>query len=280
MGFFEALSQFGFLQNALIAGLLASVACGVTGTLIVARRLIYIAAGIAHSVLGGMGAARYLSASFGLDWLQPLHGAIVAAVLAAVLIGLVSLKAREREDTIISALWAVGMAGGILFLTFTPGYNEDLMSYLIGNVLMVSSGDLWLLVVLDLVILGVVYRYYNQFTGLCLDEEFARVRGLNVQSLFILLLILIAVTVVLLVSVVGIILIIALLTIPVALAGHWVRTLGHTMVTAVVICAVVTTAGLAASYSLDLPTGPVVIIIAALLYLPAVALQALRHRLT
>ncbi|UCD64242.1 MAG: metal ABC transporter permease, partial [Candidatus Zixiibacteriota bacterium] len=130
--FLHAVANHSFMVNALLAGLLAGVACGVVGTYVVARRITYIAGGIAHSVLGGLGLARYLQTVHEWHWLDPMYGAIVAALAAAVIIGWVSLRAREREDTVIGAIWAIGMAVGIIFITLTPGYNQDLMTYLFG----------------------------------------------------------------------------------------------------------------------------------------------------
>ena len=164
------------------------MACGIIGTYIVVRRISYIADGIAHTVLGGMGAALYLQKVYHWHGVLPIHGALVAAVIAAVIIGLVSLRAKQREDTVISALWAVGMAAGIIFISRTPGYNEDLMGYLFGNILMVSSSDLWMLAGLDTVIVVVGLLFYNQFLAVCFDQEFARVRGLKVELFYLLLL--------------------------------------------------------------------------------------------
>ena len=157
--FLTDLQQYQFLQNALLTGILASVACGIIGTYIVVRRISYIADGIAHAVLGGMGGALYLHKVYHLNGIVPLHGALVAAVIAAVIIGFVSLRAKQREDTVISALWAVGMAAGIIFISRTPGYNEDLMGYLFGNILMVSSTDLWMLAGLDtaIILVGLLF---------------------------------------------------------------------------------------------------------------------------
>ena len=135
MEFFNALTEQSFLQHALIAGLLASIGCGVMGTYVVVKRIAFIAGGIAHSVLGGMGAAIY----YGYD---PLAGALLAAILAALLIGWVRLKWHAQEDTLIGALWAIGMAIGILFISKTPGYQSDLMSYLFGNILLVPEASL------------------------------------------------------------------------------------------------------------------------------------------
>ena len=165
--FWSALWSNPFLLNALFAGLAASVACGITGTYIVVRRITYIAGGIAHCVLGGMGAARYFQVTRGWEWPSPMHGALIAALLAAIIIGLVSLRAKEREDTVIGALWAIGMAVGILFISKPPGYNEDLMSYLFGNILLVTADQLWLVLGLDLVVVVVGVMFYRQFLAVC-----------------------------------------------------------------------------------------------------------------
>ena len=177
--FLTDLQHYSFLQNALLTGILASVACGIIGTYVVVRRISYIADGIAHTVLGGMGAALYLHKVYHWQGVMPIHGALVSAIIAAIIIGLVSLWAKQREDTVISALWAVGMAVGIVFISRTPGYNEDLMGYLFGNILMVSSNDLWMLAGLDAVIVAIGLLFYNQFLAVCFDHEFARLRGLK-----------------------------------------------------------------------------------------------------
>jgi len=276
--FLTDLQRYAFLQHALLAGALASVACGIVGSYVVARRITYIAGGIAHCVLGGMGAAKYLSTVHGWTWLRPLHGAVVAAIGAAVIIGIVSLRAREREDTVISALWAVGMAVGVLFISRTPGYSEDLMSYLFGNILMVASRDLWLIVGLDVAVVVVSLLFYNQFLAVCFDEEFARLRGVRVEVYYLLLLCLAALTVVVLVTVVGIVMVIALLTLPVAVAGHFSRRLWQMMALGIVLSLVFTSAGLALSYRPNLPAGATTIVLAGCAYLVVSAGAALRRR--
>lgn len=265
--FIDAVGRHTFMLYALITGLLASVACGVVGTYVVSRRITYIAGGIAHSVLGGLGVARYLSVVKGWDGLQPLHGAIVAALLAAIVIGWVSLRAREREDTVIGAIWAIGMAVGIIFITLTPGYNEDLMTYLFGNILLVTRADLILIAVLDAVIVAIVLLFYNKLLAVCFDEEFARLRGINTDFFYILLLCLTGLTVVILVDVVGIVMVIALLTLPAAIAGYFTRTLWQTMLLATLLSVLFTTFGLAISYSPDLPAGATIIVFAGVIYL-------------
>lgn len=265
--FFQALGQHRFLQDALAAGMLSSVACGVIGAYVVVRRISYIAGGVAHCVLGGIGAAQYLRVVGGWAWLHPLYGAIAAALLSAIIIGLVSLRARQREDTVISALYAIGMATGVLFISITPGYASDLQSWLFGNILMVAEREVWLIGGLDALVVAVGLLFYNQFLAVCFDEEFARLRGVPVELFYLLLLCLTALTVVVLSSVVGIILVIALLTLPVAIAGHFCRTLWQIMVAAALLSAAFTTAGLAVSYGPNLPAGPTMIVLAGAAYL-------------
>ena len=265
--FLTDLQQQTFLQYALLTGILASIACGIIGSYVVTRRITYIAGGIAHSVLAGMGAARYCESVYRWEWLHPLYGAVVAALIAAIIIGLVSLRARQREDTVISALWAIGMAVGILFILRTPGYNEDLMSYLFGNILMVSSDDLWLIAGLDALVVTVGLLFYNQLLAVCFDEEFARLRGIRVEFYYLLLLCLTALTVVLLVTVVGIVMVIALLTLPAAVAGQFSRRLWQMMALSSLFTILFTTAGLAFSYGPNLPAGATTIVLAGGVYL-------------
>ena len=276
--FLEAVANHAFMRHALLTGVLASVACGVMGSFVVVKRISYVAGGIAHCVLGGIGAALYLQRAHGWDALDPIYGALVAALLAAVVIGLVSLKARQRVDTVIGAVWAIGMATGILFLSRTPGYGEDLMSYLFGNILMVTGRDLWLMVALDAAVVAAALLFFKQFQSICFDEEFSRVRGLNVSLYFVFLLVLTALTIVLLVTVVGIVMVIALLTIPAAVAGHFTNRLAHMMAAAVVVSIVFTTGGLAVSYGPNLPAGATIIVLAGATYLLVAVIAGVRRR--
>jgi len=276
--FLTALSQHAFLQYALAAGLLASVACGVVGSYVAARRITYLAGGIAHSVLGGLGAARYLQVTMDWQWLHPLYGAVVAALIAAVVVGVVSLRRRESEDMVISAIWAIGMAVGVLFIWKTPGYSENLMSYLFGNVLMVTPRNLWLMVALDLIVVIAGLGAYKQLVAVCFDEEFARLRGVRVDLLYIMLLCMTALTVVALVTVVGLVLVIALLSLPVAIAGRFSRSLWQVMLVASGLAALFTTSGLAVSYAANLPAGATTIVIAGAAYLLVVSTSGLVTR--
>jgi len=266
------------MQNALLVGLLASVACGVVGSYVVARRITYIAGGISHSVLGGIGLAHYLIVVHGWQFLHPLHGAVVSAVISASIIGWVTLRAREREDTVIGAIWAVGMAVGILFIAKTPGYNQDLMSYLFGNILMVTSTDVQLVGLLDIAVVVVGLVFYRHFQAVCFDEEFARVRGVNVEFYYLLLLWMTALTVVVLVSVVGIVMVIALITLPVAIAGNFTKSLWQSMILSTVISMLLVIAGLAMSFGPDLPAGATIIMLAGGAYLLVTLASGLRRR--
>lgn len=265
--FFQAVGQYKFLQQALLAGIIASVACGVMGSYVVVRRITYLAGGVAHCTLGGIGVAEYLRQVQGVTWLHPLYGAALAAVASALVIGWVNLWARQREDTVISALWAVGMAVGVLFLARTPGYQADPMNYLFGNILMVSRQELLILVGLDVLVLGLGLAFYNRFLAVCFDQEFAGLRGVSVEFYFLLLLALTALTVVVLVTVVGLIMVIALLTLPVAVAGHFVHRLWQIMLLATLLSVLLTTGGLALSFKPNLPSGALTIVLAGGLYL-------------
>ena len=265
--FLADLQQHAFLQYALLTGVLAGIPCGIIGSYVVTRRITYLAGAVAHSVLAGMGAARYFQTVFHWTWLHPLHGAVVSALAAAMVIGLVSLHARQREDTVIGAVWAVGMALGVMFIFKTPGYNEDLMSYLFGNILMVSSKDLWIIAGLDVIVLSVSLLFYNPLLAVCFDQEFARLRGVRVEAYYLILLCLTSLTVVLLVTVVGIVMVIALLTLPAALAGRFSRRLWQMMAGAAILTVVFTTGGLVISYGPDWPAGATTILLAGAVYL-------------
>jgi zinc transport system permease protein len=257
-----------FLLNALAAALLASLACGVVGSLVVVRRITYMAGAISHSILGGIGAAVYARHVLGWEWCTPTHGSLAAALISALVIGLVSLYAKEREDTVIGAFWAIGMAVGLLFFAMTPVY-ADPMSYIFGNILLIPGNELGVLLVLDLVVLVLVAVFYSRLMAVSFDEEFARLRGLSVEFMHLLLLGLTAITVVLLVNVVGIILLIALITLPAAVAGQFSRRLWQMMALGVVFCALFMSGGLAWSYEAGLPTGPVIILVAGGAYILA-----------
>ncbi len=257
-----------FFRYALLIGVFASIPFGIMGTFIVVRKISYIAGAIAHCVLGGIGLGLYLEKAVGITWFGPMQGAVLVALLAAVILTLVSRHASQREDSVIGALWAVGMASGLLFIAKTPGY-VDPMSYLFGNILLVSKSDFLFVLALDVLVLGLVGIFYNKFLAVCFDEEFARLRSVSTGWIYLLLLCLAALTIVLMVRVVGIVMVIALLTLPASVAGNFSRNILQMMVLAVLFCMSFVVLGLGVSYNLDLPSGPVIIILAAAVYLLA-----------
>jgi zinc transport system permease protein len=276
--FVSDLQQFSFLQYAVLTGILASIACGIIGSYVTVRRTTYIAGAIAHCTLGGMGIAGYLSKEQGLVHFTPLMGAVCAALTAALVIAWITNKSTVRLDTLLSAVWAIGMAIGILFISKTSGYNEDLMSYLFGDILMVSFNDLILIALLDIFLLTCVLLFYNKLLAISFDEEFARISGIRVELYNTLFLCLVALTVVLLVQVVGIILVVALLALPAATAGQLTSRLPAMMIMATLLSLVSTTGGLVISYSPNLPAGATIIMIAGLLYLGSILFTRFRHR--
>ncbi|MBN2291461.1 MAG: metal ABC transporter permease [Pirellulales bacterium] len=255
-----------FMRYALVAGILSSIAMGIIGTYVVARRLTYLAGAIAHSTLGGIGAGLYLRGVPGWQAFDPMYGAVAAAIISALVIGLVSLYAKEREDTVISAIWVVGMSVGIILLTKASAGN-DAMSYLFGSILFISRQDIQTIALFDVFVVLAAIVFHNKLLAVCFDEEFARLRGIHSRLFYLLLLCITALAVVLLVRVVGIIMVIALLSLPAAVAGNFAIRLWQMMVLAIIICSLVVTCGLAISYSGDLEAGPTIVLLAGVVYL-------------
>lgn len=266
-----------FLTFAVLAGIAAGPTFGLIGTFVTVNRITYVAGAIAHCTLGGIGAALYVQARVDGHWFTPMMGAVCAALIGAIVIGLVSIYAKEREDSVIGAVWAVGMAIGILFIARAPGY-VDPMSYLFGNILLLSSDSLVTVLLLDGAVLLVGIAFFNQFQAISFDAEFARVRGLNSGLYYLLLVMLTAVSIVVLTTIVGLILVIALLTIPAAIASMWARRLWAIAAIAAGLTALFNTAGIAVSYMGDLPSGATIIVVAGALYLVFVSLKAYRRR--
>lgn len=250
----EAL-QFEFMQNALAAGLLASLICGIMGTLVIVNRIVFLSGGIAHASYGGIGLAYFFGWPF-------LAGTMGFAVAAAMLMATISLKAKHRSDTVIGVIWAVGMAFGIVLLDLTPGYNVDLMSYLFGSILTVPASDLMIMLILAFLISGLVFFFYQDILALSYDEEFALIRGVPVKTIYYLMIVLLAVTIVMVIQVVGLILIIALLTIPPYIVEKYAKSLFQMMVGASLIGAAFTVIGLFLSYQFNLTSGATIILVA------------------
>ena len=254
----EAL-QFEFMRNALTAGLLASVICGIMGTLVVVNRIVFLSGGIAHAAYGGIGLSFY----FGWPYLP---GAIGFALAAAMVMAAVSLKAKHRADTIIGVIWALGMACGIILLDLTPGYNVDLMSYLFGSILTVPESDLWIMLVMGVVLTCLAAIFYPDLLALSYDEEFARIRGVPVRALYFMLVGMLAVAIVMVIQVVGLILVIALLTIPPFIVEKHAKSLFQMMVGSSLLGAIFTVSGLWLSFAFDLTSGASIIMVAGIVF--------------
>ncbi len=269
--------DLAFLRNALLAGLLSSVLFGTLGAVVTVRRIAGLAGAISHAVLGGIGMALFLSATSLVPWLSPMMGALVFAVVAAAIIGVVSLKAKQREDTVINAIWAIGMSVGVLFMAKTPGYTDP-TSYLFGNILLVSGKDLVLLAALDVIVVILAWRFYPQIVASSFDPDFARVRGVATNAFFLVTLTVTAVSVVLLQTFVGIVMVIAMLTLPAGTAGYRSKSLAGMMVGACAYSALFSVAGLATSWKLDVPAGATTVVIAGIAFLAGAAVQFARRR--
>jgi zinc transport system permease protein len=251
----EAL-QLEFVRNALTAGVLVSVVCGVIGTLVVVNRIVFLAGGIAHAAYGGIGL------SFFMGWPYAV-GTTGVSILSAGVMAAVTLKARHRVDAMVGVIWAVGMAIGVVLLDLTPGYNVDLMSYLFGSILAVPDSDLWQMAAIGIAVIAIVAYYYNDLLAMSYDDEFARLRNVPVTFLYCLLLGMVALTVVMIIRVVGLILVIALLTIPPFIAEKFTGSLRAMMVLSSILSGLFTVTGLWISYLFNLTSGATIILVAA-----------------
>jgi len=266
----EAL-QYDFMRNAMLAGLLVSISCGIIGSLVVVNRIVFISGGIAHAAFGGVGLGFFCGFS-------PFLGAAIFASGVSLIMGAVSLKSKHRADTIIGVLWAIGMAVGIILIDLTPGYHVDLMSYLFGSILAVPAADLWLMLPLDGFILLVVLLFYKEFVALSYDEQFAFVVGVPVKTLYMLLLGMTALSIVMIIRVVGLILVIALLTIPPFIAEKYTRSLGQMMVLSSILSIFFTLSGLWLSYAFDLTSGATIILVAGVGFFISLVLDFLKAK--
>lgn len=266
----EAL-QFEFMRNALLAGLLTSIACGIIGTLVVVNRIVFISGGIAHAAYGGVGLAFFLG-------IPPLAGAAGFSLVISAIMALVTAKNKQRADTIVGVLWAVGMAIGIILVDLSSGYNVDLMSYLFGSILAVPKSDLVMMGAVDLLVLMIVSLFYNNFLAMSFDEEFAVAAGVPVKPLYFALLAMTAFVVVMVIRVVGLILVIALFTIPPHIAERYAGSLQGMMVLSVVFSCVFTVTGLWLSYVFNLTSGATIILVAAFFFFASLMVERLRSK--
>lgn len=262
---------YEFMRNALFASLIMGVACGLIGTLVVLNRIVFLGGGIAHAAYGGIGLAYY----FGQD---PMLGAILFSVLSALGMGVVHLRTKARSDTLIGVMWSIGMAVGIIFVSLTPGFKADLMSYLFGSLLAVSAGDLRLMAAVAVLVIFFVVLLFRSLQAISFDETFSSVRNLPVAALYLAMLVMIGLTVVVAMRVVGLIMVIAMLTIPPATANLFLKDMKGMMLLSIGLSWLFSTIGLVVSFALNLQAGSVIILVAALSYLAAAAIKKLAVR--
>ncbi len=265
----EALS-FEFMQNAILAGILVSIACGVIGTLVVINRMVLISGGIAHSAYGGIGIAMF----FGFS---PMLGATLFSIFIAISIALITLKDSSRSDTIIAVFWALGMAIGIIFIDLTDGYSANLMSYLFGSILSVPKSDIYIIASFNILIFLIIKYFYKEFLAMSYDREFAILRGVPVKFLYTLLLVMIAQTVVMTIQVVGLILVIALLTIPVYIAEKLTKSLFKMMIISSILGSIFTLIGLYLSYNFNITSGASIIAVASTIFFIVILYEYLKN---
>lgn len=280
IAFFRDFDANPFLLSGLLAGLLASVACGIIGPYVITRRIVFLAGAVAHIAIGGVGAAIFLAYRFpeAFAGVRPIHGATLVSVLAAVVLAVVHQRVEERLDTVVGALWAIGMALGVLLIKFTPGYHSELMSYLFGNIAYVDGAHLRLMVILDLIIVATVLLWHKRFFAICLDAEQAELQGIPVLTTHIALLVLVALTVIVLTQVVGLILVIALISLPAAAAAHRVTHMASLIWTSIGLCALITTLPRIAVYGTRISPEAAIVLAAGLIYLAAIAWERRRRR--
>ena len=258
--------QFDFIRNALLAGLLVSLAAGIIGVYVVLNRVATLSGGIAHAAYGGVGIAYFL----GFD---PLLGGMAFSLASALLMTIMQRRTHQRSDTLIGVMWAVGMAIGVIFVDRAPGYKADLMSFLFGSILAVAPYEILIIAILDVIILITVASLYHNLLSISYDQTFAATRGVPVDAIMLILTALIALTVVMMMRVVGLILVIALLTLPAAIANLFAKNMCQMMLIASVLGTVFTITGLWLSYSFNLTSGAAIILVAAAVYISTLIMK-------
>ncbi len=271
MEFLSQVLEYTFLQNALLAALFTSISCGLIGTYIVTKRIVFISGGITHTSFGGIGIAYFLG-------LNPILGATVFAVLSALGIEYFTRKSDIRHDSMIGIFWSFGMAIGIIFIFLSPGYAPNLMSYLFGSILTVSSQDVIWMALLSAVIALVFILFTRPVLYIAFDETFAITRKLPVNLIKNILMVLVALTIVLSIRVIGIILLISLLTIPQTIANLFTRKFRSIMFLSVILALIGSLSGLYLSYQLDIPSGASIIFSLIVMFVLAKAFAVVKQK--
>ena len=253
MGFFSDLIQYGYLSNALAACVLSGITCGVIGTYVVCRRMVFLAGGITHASFGGLGIAFWMGAN-------PIAGAMIFAVLSALGIEWAGSRGRIREDSAIGIIWSVGMAVGALFMSLRPGYTSgDLSAYLFGSIVTVPDSDVAALAALTAVIIAGALLWLRPVMYTAFDRDFARSRGIPTRVISYLMAALVAVTIVLSIRIMGIVLLISLVTMPVVIVNSLSRSYRTIAFAAPLVAVAGNVAGLVVSYNFEVPPGAAII---------------------
>ncbi len=254
MTIFSDILAYDFIQRALWACLLSGITCGIAGSYIVARRMVFLSGGITHASFGGLGIALYAGFS-------PTLGALIFAIMSSLGIEFASRKGRMREDSAIGIMWSLGMAIGALFMALRPGYASDLTSYLFGNILLVDSGELVMLALLTLFMICGAIAMLRRIMYITFDEDYARSQGMSVTAVAYVMAIVVALAIVLSIKVMGIILLISLMTIPAVIANAITKDYRYVALLSAVIGVVGNIGGFVLSYNFNLPTGSCIIFI-------------------
>lgn len=256
------LFDYLFFRNAVAGALLVSLLCGLVGSYIVVRRLVFISGGITHASFGGLGLGFYLG------W-NPVLTAALFAIASAFGVQWLSGRKEVREDSAIAVFWSLGMALGILFIFMTPGYVPGMTEFLFGNILTITQQDLWQFAALTALLIGFFWFFYHTILYVAFDNEFARSQKLPVRFVEYAMMLFIALTIVFSIRLIGIVLLVSMLTIPQMTASLYTRSFKGLIMGSIAIGVVSTLSGLVLSYYLNVPTGAFIIVISIVIYLLA-----------
>ena len=253
------LFNYTFFQHALLGSLFASIACGIIGTYIVTRRLVFISGGITHASFGGIGIGLYMGIS-------PILAAAVFSVLSAFGVEWLSKRKDMREDSAIAVFWTFGMAIGIIFSFLAPGFTPDLSAFLFGNILTITLADIWMLVILSIILIGFFYFFLTPVIYIAFDREYARSQRIPVRLFEYILMMFIALTIVACLRMIGIVLVISLLTLPQMTANLFTHSFKKIIFMSIGIGFISCSGGLLLSYQLQVPSGAAIIFFSILVY--------------
>jgi len=250
---------YSFFQNALLGALFTAIACGIVGTYIVARRLVFISGGLTHASFGGLGLGFYLGSN-------PILMALIFSVLSALGVEWVSKTQNVREDSAIAAIWALGMALGVFFTFLTPGYAPNLSNYLFGNILTITSSDIMWMAILNVILIAVVLLYLREIIYVAFDNNFAKTQRIPVALIEYVMMFFIAVTIVLSIRLVGIMLLMSLMTLPQMIVNQFTSDYKRIMYYSVAVGFIACVIGLILSYYLNIPPGAFIILVLVFLF--------------